>query len=448
MEDSDLFEMPSESASAPDESSLPLAARMRPKTLEEVIGQEHLLAPGKLLRRTLEADRLMSAIFFGPPGCGKTTLARLIARSTKSVFAAVNAVTSNVSELRQIIEKARKFRKQGRTVLFVDEIHRFNKAQQDVLMPDVEEGVIILIGATTQNPSFSINGPLLSRSLLFELRALDDKDLKIILERTIRDPERGFGKLKIEVESGALEHLIQSASGDARRALNALELGILSTPSDSQGIYHFTRQVAEESCQRKIVYHDRDGDYHYDTISAFIKSIRGSDPDAALYWLAKMLHAGEDPRFIMRRLLILASEDIGNADSKSLILAASALQTLEFIGMPEAQITLAHVTSYLAAAPKSNAAYMGLMNALEDVKNERIQDVPDALRDGHYSGAERLGRGEGYLYPHDFPGNYVPQSYMPGSKTYYYPTANGEERIIGERLQKLKSAPKPPQKKS
>ncbi len=447
MDNSDFFDSPSETPAVTDDASLPLAARMRPRTLEEVIGQEHLLAPGKLLRRTLEADRLMSAIFFGPPGCGKTTLARLIARSTKSTFAAVNAVTSNVSELRQIIEKARKFRRQGRTVLFVDEIHRFNKAQQDVLMPDVEEGVVILIGATTQNPSFSINGPLLSRSLLFELHALEDKDLKNIMERTLLDPDRGFGKLKISVEQGALEHMIQSASGDARRALNALEVGVLSTRADAEGVYHLTRQVAEESCQRKIVYHDRDGDSHYDTISAFIKSIRGSDPDAALYWLAKMLHAGEDPRFIMRRLLILASEDIGNADAKSLILASSALQTLEFIGMPEAQITLAHVTTYLASAPKSNAAYIGLLEALEDVKNERIQDLPNALRDAHYSGAERLGRGEGYLYPHDFPGHHVPQKYMPGSKNYYRPSANGEERVIADRLSKLKNPSPQPAKK-
>ncbi len=441
MDNSDLFEEPQTESDSGSETRQPLAARMRPRALEAVVGQEHLLGPGKLLRRTLEADRLMSAIFFGPPGCGKTTLARLIAKSTQSAFAAVNAVTSNVAELRLIIEAARRRRKQGRTVLFVDEIHRFNKAQQDVLMPDVEEGVIILLGATTQNPSFSINGPLLSRSLIFELKPHEDKDLKLILERALSDQERGFGKLNITVESGALAHLIQSASGDARRALNALEIGVLSTRPDAGGAYFFSLKVAEESCQRKVVYHDKDGDSHYDTISAFIKSIRGSDPDAALYWLAKMVHAGEDPRFIMRRLLILASEDIGNADSKALILAASGLQTLEFVGMPEGQITLAHVTAYLAAAPKSNAAYAGYMLALDDVKNARIQEVPNHLRDKHYSGAERLGRGEGYIYPHDAPGHYVAQSYMPAVKKYYQPSNQGEERIIADRLQKLKAPP-------
>ena len=361
---------------------LPLAVRMRPRTLEEVAGQEHLLGEGKLLRRTLQSDCWTSMIFYGPPGTGKTTLAEIISRVTESEFVPVNAVTSNVAELRRVMEAARRLRRHPgrRTILFVDEIHRFNKAQQDVLMPDVETGNVILIGATTQNPSFVINSPLLSRSTVFELNGLDEKDLVLILNRALKDPERGLGKGKVQIEPQAVAHLAKMASGDARRALNALELGVLTTPPDASGEILFDVRVAEESCQRRIVYYDSGEDYHYDTISAFIKSMRASDPDQAVYWLGKMLYAGEDPRFIIRRILIFASEDIGNADPQALILASAGLQAVEFVGLPEAQIILAHLVSYMAGAPKSREAVERLSKTLEEVKQEKVQEVPPHLR--------------------------------------------------------------------
>src|SRR3989338_3141602 len=420
-------------------SHFPLAVRMRSRTLDEFSGQENILGEGKLLRRTIVADRLTSLILYGPPGTGKTTLASIISNLTGAKFKSLNAVTANVQDIRKMIEEA-KFLSENqnkRTILFIDEIHRFNKAQQDVLMPDVENGNIILIGATTHNPSFSINGPLLSRSLIFELRPLNDDELINIMKRAIADKERGFGQLKITIDHVALTHIAKSSAGDARRALNALEVGVLTTEQCKDGVILFTRAVAEESCQRKVVYYDHDEDYHYDTSSAFIKSIRGSDPDAAIYWLAKMLYAGEDPRFIIRRLLILASEDIGNADPQALVLASSALNAIEFVGMPEARIILAQVVTYEALAPKSNASYMALEEATSDLTKETVEEVPNHLRDKSYSGAKRMGHGEGYEYVHKHPDHYIKQEYIKKKGRYYKPTAFGYEKVHQEQLKKL-----------
>ena len=432
----ELFQMPlpSESAGA----NAPLAARMRPLTLDEIVGQQHILAEGKLLRRTLASDRWTSMIFYGPPGAGKTTIAQVIARQTKSHFVPMNAVTSNVAEIRKVIEEARRASRRGtRTILFIDEIHRFNKAQQDVLMPDVESGTVIMIGATTHNPSFAVNGPLLSRSTIFELRPHEEKDLIALLERAIKDTERGFGKLKVKAEPEALAHLARVASGDARRALNALEVGVLTTKPSEKGEIIFDLQVAEESCQRRVVYYDKNDDYHYDTISAFIKSMRGSDPDAAVYWLAKMLYAGEDPRFIVRRILILASEDIGNADPQALVLASAGLQAIEFVGMPEAQIILAQLVTCMALAPKSNASYVAVEEAMQDVKKEVAEEVPTHLRDKSYRRAEKLGHGAGYKYAHNYVGHYVQQEYVPVKKEYYRPTQFGYEKVLAEKKSNL-----------
>ncbi len=401
----------------------PLAVRMRPATLDDIVGQEHLLGAGKLLRRTLESDRLSSLILYGPPGTGKTTLALVIARTTSARYVSINAVLSNVAEIRKIQDEARKLlrRSKRKTVLFIDEIHRFNKAQQDILMPDVESGVIILIGATTQNPSFAIRGPLLSRSIVCELKPHDESHLIRIMNRALGDKARGLGNLKIEVDPAALDHIARQASGDARRALNALDVGAMTTPPDEKGVIYFTASVAEESCQKKIVQYDWDEDFHYDTISAFIKSLRGSDVNAAIYWLAKMLYAGEDPRFIVRRLVIFASEDIGNADPQALILATSGFTAVEFVGMPEARIILAQVVSYLALAPKSNASYKAIESATEDVQNQKTEQVPQHLRSSAYSGAKDLGHGKGYIYPHDHPGKKLDQEYLSKPAQYYQP---------------------------
>ncbi len=401
----------------------PLAMRMRPSSIDEIIGQEHLLGPGKLLRRTLESDRLSSLILYGPPGTGKTTLALVIARMTAARYVQINAVLSNVAEMRKIQDEARKLLRfsKRKTVLFIDEIHRFNKAQQDILMPDVETGVIILIGATTQNPSFAIRGPLLSRSIVCELKPHEEAHLIRIMERAVGDSVKGLGKLRVEIEPTALAHIAKQASGDARRALNALEVGAVTTPPDAEGVVRFTAAVAEESCQKKIVQYDWDEDFHYDTISAFIKSLRGSDPDAAIYWLAKMLYAGEDPRFIVRRLVIFASEDIGNADPQALVLATSAFTAIEFVGMPEARIILAQAVTYLACAPKSNASYVAIERASEDVQNQKTEQVPQHLRSTAYSGAADLGHGKGYIYPHDHPGQKLDQEYISQKKKYYTP---------------------------
>jgi putative ATPase len=418
----------------------PLAVRMRPKTLEEILGQDHLLSKGKLLRRTLESGRLTSLILYGPPGSGKTTLAGVISQMTQSFFVAINAVTSNVAELRKILQEAKRrlAENQHKTILFIDEIHRFNRAQQDVLMPDVEEGNVILIGATVYNPSFVLNSPLLSRALVCELKPLSEENLIQLLKRALQDPVQGLGKLKVRADAGALAHLAKSSVGDARRALNALEVGVLTTPPNPEGEIVFDRQVAEESCQRKMVYHDRQGDYHYDLASAFIKSMRGSDPDAAVCWLAKMLYGGEDPRFIIRRIMIFASEDIGNADPQALILAAAGLQAVEFLGMPEIQIVLSHLVTYMALAPKSNASYLAIAKAMEDLKEQKVEEVPSRLRDRSYPGAKKLGHGEGYLYPHNYPTHYVSQEYRASTRSYYQPTAIGFEKILLERLNALK----------
>lgn len=399
----------------------PLAVRMRPSSIKDIIGQEHLLGQGKLLRRALESDRLSSLILYGPPGTGKTTLALVIARMTSARYVSINAVLSNVAEVRKIQEEARKLLRHSKrkTVLFIDEIHRFNKAQQDILMPDLETGVIILIGATTQNPSFAIRGPLLSRSMVCELKPHDESHLIRIMNRALGDKDRGLGNLKIQIEQAVLDHMARQASGDARRALNALDIGAMTTPPDDKGIIHFTASVAEESCQKKIVQYDWDEDFHYDTISAFIKSLRGSDVNAAIYWLAKMLYAGEDPRFIVRRLVIFASEDIGNAEPQALILATSGFTAVEFVGMPEARIILAQIVTYLALAPKSNASYKAIERATEDIKNQKIEQVPQPLRSTAYQGAKDLGHGKGYIYPHDHPGKKIDQSHIEKPGNYY-----------------------------
>ena len=440
----DLFSIP---VSRPDMPlpAEPLAARMRPNSLDEVLGQDHILASGKLLRRAIESDRFTSLIFYGPPGTGKTTLANVIAKTTGSRFEALNGVESNVAEIRAKIDQARTWRdlRGETTILFIDEIHRFNKAQQDVLLPHIERGVIRFIGATTHNPYFHVNSPLVSRSQIFQLEPVSVDDLVCVLRRALENKERGLGGIPVQATDEALMHLAVKSDGDARKALTALELACLTTPEDHQGKIHLTLEVAEESIQRKAVVYDTDGDAHYDTASAFIKSMRGSDPDAALYWLAKMLHAGEDPRFIARRLVISASEDIGLADSNALRVAMDAQAAFEFLGMPEGRIPLAHATVYLATAPKSNTAYVALGEAMADVEQGRTLQVPPHLRT---STRKKLAAGSGeseeamrYLYSHDYDGAYVPQAYLPEGRVYYRPGDQGMEKRIKERLDFWKS---------
>lgn len=418
----------------------PLAARMRPRTLDEVAGQKHILGEGTLLRRAIEADRFSSLIFYGPPGTGKTTLATVIANSTDSRFEMLNGVESNVAEIREKISQAQKWRqlRDQTTILFIDEIHRFNKAQQDVLLPHVERGTVRFIGATTHNPYFYVNSPLVSRSQIFQLEPIPNDELIALIRRALDDKERGMGNLNITADDDALAHIAEKSDGDARRSLTALELAALTTPETDSGSIHITLAVAEESIQQKAIVYDADGDAHHDTISAFIKSIRGSDPDAALYWLAKMLTAGEDPRFIARRIVISASEDIGLADSNALRVAMDAQQAFEFIGMPEGRIPLAHATVYLATAPKSNSAYAALNEAMHDVKEGRTLAVPEHLRT---KTRKKLAKASGasdealqYHYSHDYEENYVPQAYLPEGRTYYTPTENGLEKRIKERL--------------
>jgi len=418
----------------------PLAVRMRPRELDEFVGQKHILGKGKLLRRAIEADHLSSLILYGPPGVGKTSLAWCIANVTQAHYVAINATTSNVEELRKIIAQAknRKANTGGKSILFIDEIHRFNKAQQDVLMPDVEEGNPILIGATVHNPFFYLASPLLSRSLVFELKPLTEEEVLDILSSALRDKNKGLGAYKIKMDKKALAFLAKTCEGDARRALNALEVGVLTTGKDKEGAINFNLEVAAESIQKKVVVYDKDEDAHYDTASAFIKSLRGSDPDAALYWMAKMLYAGEDPRFIARRICIAASEDVGNADPLALLLANAALQISEFVGMPEARIILAQAAIYVACAPKSNASYLAIDKALKDFEKQRVQEVPKHLKDASYPGAEILGHGENYQYPHSFEGHYVKQKYTRKKVKYYAPTDIGYEAKIKQRLEKLK----------
>jgi len=416
------------------EKPRPLAARMRPRTLDEIAGQDHILGPGKLLRRAIEADRLGSLILYGPPGCGKTSIAEVIATVTRRRFERTSGVLSNVSALRAAVAAAKQRHSSDgvETILFIDEIHHFNKSQQDILLPHVEDGTLTLIGATTHNPFFFINSPLTSRSQVFELKPVSEPGIVLLLRRALGDT-RGLAGRRTVAEPDALAHLARVCEGDARRALNALEIAVLTTPPSDDGAVHLTRSVAEESIQKKAVVYDHDEDGHYDTISAFIKSVRGSDPHAAVYWLAKMLYAGEDPRFVARRLVILASEDIGNADPRALTVAVAALEAVEFIGMPEARITLSQATTYLATAPKSNAAVLAIAKAMTDVEQGRVLPVPKHLRDTHYAGAERLGH-TGYQYAHEFEGHYVAQDYLPTSATYYEPTREGYEEIIGKRM--------------
>jgi putative ATPase len=408
-----------------------------------MVGQSHIVGPGKLLRRAIEADQLSSIILYGPPGTGKTTLAHIIARSTQAHFEQLNAVTAGVADLRRVIQEAQERRALygKRTVLFIDEIHRFNRSQQDALLPHVEDGTVILIGATTENPSFEVNAALLSRSRLFMLHPLTDDEIKTILLRALKDRERGLGDYQAEIDEEALNHLVRTAGGDSRTALNALEVAVLTTPPGPDGIRRITLEVAEESIQRKAIQYDKSGDQHYDTISAFIKSMRGSDPDAALYYLAKMLQAGEDPRFIARRIFIHAAEDVGMADPRALLVASAAAHAVDFIGMPEAQIPLAQAVIHIATAPKSNSVVRAINEANAAVKNERRGDVPPHLRDAHFRGAGEQGRGKGYLYPHDFPRGYVKQQYLPDEhvgKTFYHPSSNGYERKLTEFLRWMK----------
>ena len=424
----------------------PLAVRMRPRTPEEFVGQGHFFGPGKLLRRMIDADRLQSAIFYGPPGTGKTSLAEVIAGRLSAAFEQLNAAMVGVKEVRECLERARNrlLTSKQRTVLFLDEVHRFNRAQQDVLLPDVENGVIILIGATTENPFFALNAPLVSRSQIFRFEPLTDEEVLAILRRAMADKERGFGRYRLKMTDEALAHWAKTSDGDARRALAALEIAVLSqitsplAPPEEAGEIRIDLAVAEESIQQKAIVYDGTGDEHYDAASAFIKSMRGSDPDAALYWMARMLEAGEDPLFIARRAVICAAEDVGNADPAALMLAVAAMHATEFVGMPEARIPLAEAVTYIACAPKSNAAYLAIDAAIKDVRENRTLPVPKHLRDASYKGAEKLGHGEGYKYAHDFPGGVAPQDYLGVEKTYYEPTDHGHEAKLKARLDQFK----------
>jgi putative ATPase len=421
----------------------PLASRMRPENLEEFVGQRHIMGDGKMLTRAIKADNISSVIFYGPPGTGKTTLAHIIANTTKSHFVQINATSAGVKEIKEVINDAKdRLGMSGeRTILFIDEIHRFNKSQQDALLPDVEDGTVILIGATTENPYFEVNKALVSRSLIFELKQLDTNDIEILLKRAISDKEKGYGNLNINIDDKSIHFLADAANGDARTALNALELAVLSTNKDENGTINIDIKTAEECIQKRALNYEKNGDNHYDTVSAFIKSMRGSDPDAALYYLAKMIYAGEDVRFIARRIVICASEDVGNADPHALQVAVSAAQAVDFIGMPESRIILAQAVTYISCAPKSNASYLAIDKALHDVRNKKICSVPDHLKDSHYSGASNLGHGNGYKYAHDYEGHYVKQQYLPDELVgtiYYEPTTNGVEKKIKESLDRLR----------
>lgn len=420
----------------------PLAYRMAPRSLDEFVGQEHIIGPGKLLNRMIQADRISSIIMFGPPGTGKTSIARIIANSTKASFYSLNAVTAGVKDIKQIVEDTRNafINPNGRSVLFIDEIHRFNKAQQDALLPHVEDGTVILIGATTENPFFQVNKSLISRSTVFMFEPLKSDDIKRIILLAVKDKERGFGNLKIEIDDEALSLLAEMSGGDARIALNALELAVLTTNMNDQGVYNITSDVIADCIQKKVVRFDKSSEQHYDNISAFIKSMRGSDPDATLFYLARALYAGEDPEFLARRIMICASEDVGMANPNALNVAVSAAQAIHMVGMPEARIILAHAATMVATSPKSNSAYMALENALYDVEHKNTGEVPMHLRNAPAKGMESLGYGQGYKYAHDYPGNIVDDmEYMPEvmrSTIYYYPTSNGYEAKIKEWIER------------
>ena len=437
----DLFEYMREQ-SKEDES--PLASRLRPKTLDEVVGQQHIIGKGKLLYRAIKADKLGSIIFYGPPGTGKTTLAKVIANTTSAEFLQINATSAGKKDMEEVIEKAKNNAGMygKKTILFVDEIHRFNKGQQDYLLPFVEDGTIILIGATTENPYFEVNGALISRSRIFELKSLQTKDIKELILRAVNDKERGMGSYNAKIDDDALEFLADMANGDARAALNAIELGILTTDRGEDGIIHITLEVAGECIQKRPVRYDKTGDNHYDTISAFIKSMRGSDPDAAVYYLARMLYAGEDVKFIARRIMICAAEDVSNADPQALVVAVSAAQAVERLGMLEGRIVLAQAAAYVASAPKSNSAIMAIDDAMASVQNEKISGVPNHLKDAHYKSAGKLGHGNGYKYAHDYPNHYVEQQYLPDElvgRKFYVPSENGYEKNIREYFDKIKN---------
>ncbi|HIS80585.1 MAG TPA: replication-associated recombination protein A [Candidatus Scatomonas merdavium] len=423
------------------EKESPLASRMRPSTLDEVVGQQHIIGRDKLLYRAIQADKLSSIIFYGPPGTGKTTLARVIANTTSAAFTQLNATTAGKKDMEEVVREAQdRMGMYGKkTILFIDEIHRFNKGQQDYLLPFVEDGTVILIGATTENPYFEVNGALISRSVIFELKPLTSGDIKTLLERAVSDPVKGLGSYRAVLEPDAADFLADIAGGDARAALNAIELGVLTTKPSEDGRIHIDLETASECIQKRVVRYDKNGDQHYDTISAFIKSMRGSDPDAAVYYLAKMLYAGEDIKFIARRIMICAAEDVGNADPMALTVAVSAAQAVERIGMPEAQIVLSQAATYVACAPKSNAACVAVFEAMESVKKVRTT-VPPHLQDSHYGGAAKLGRGTGYKYAHDFPNHYVKQQYLPSEiagETFYHPTENGYEAEIRKYFRKI-----------
>ena len=420
----------------------PLASRLRPRTLDEVVGQQHIIGKDRLLYRAIKADKISSVIFYGPPGTGKTTLAKVIANTTSADFRQINATVAGKKDMEAVVEQAKENRGMygKKTILFIDEIHRFNKGQQDYLLPFVEDGTIILIGATTENPYFEVNGALLSRSAIFELRPLSIEDMRTIIHRAVYDTERGMGAYHAEIDEDALDFLADLAGGDARTALNAVELGVLTTDPAADGKIHLTRDVVSECIQKRTVGYDKKGDNHYDTISAFIKSMRGSDPDAAVFYLAKMLYAGEDVKFIARRIMICASEDVGNADPMALTVAVSAAQAVERIGMPESQIILAQAVAYVATAPKSNAAVNAIFEANDAVKHTRTT-VPSHLQDAHYPGSANLGRGTGYKYAHDYPNHYVKQQYMPSElegRVFYRPSDNGYEKTIAAHMKKLK----------
>ena len=428
------------------EQESPLASRMRPTTLDEVVGQKHIIGKDKLLYRSIKADQLGSIIFYGPPGTGKTTLAKVIANTTSASFRQINATVAGKKDMEDVVKEAKDALGMygKKTILFVDEIHRFNKSQQDYLLPYVEDGTLILIGATTENPYFEVNGALLSRSRIFELKALEKEDVKELILRAVRDEKKGMGSYHAVIDDEAADFLADVSGGDARAALNAVELGVLTTERDqADGLIHITLEVAQECIQKRAVRYDKDGDNHYDTISAFIKSMRGSDPDAAVYYLARMLYAGEDIKFIARRIMICAAEDVGNADPQALTVAVSAAQAVERIGMPEAQIILSQAVLYVATAPKSNSACNAVFEAMDAVKNQRSMPVPAHLQDSHYGGSAKLGHGIGYKYAHNYPNHYVKQQYLPDGmeeQVFYHPSENGYESKIGEHMRFLRES--------